>query len=125
MYTVSVKQDFIARHYLIEGDRGPENECHSHHYVIEVRLEGLGLDQRGYLVDIDNVNACLNELIETYSEKVLNELPEFENRNPSLEIFARILHTAVADRFKDQPLRGLAVRLWEDELAWAGYRETY
>ena len=39
MYTVSVKHDLIARHYLIGGDWGAENDLHSHHYVIEVRVE--------------------------------------------------------------------------------------
>ena len=38
MYTVSVKQDLIAQHYLIGGDWGAENEPHSHHYEVEVRL---------------------------------------------------------------------------------------
>ena len=30
MYTVSVKRDFIARHFLIGGDWGRENEPHAH-----------------------------------------------------------------------------------------------
>ncbi len=40
MYTVSVRRELIARHYLIGGDWGAENDPHSHPYVIEVRLEG-------------------------------------------------------------------------------------
>ena len=52
MYTVSVRRDLIARHYLIGGDWGAENDPHSHPYVIEVRLEAAELDQHGYLVDI-------------------------------------------------------------------------
>jgi 6-pyruvoyltetrahydropterin/6-carboxytetrahydropterin synthase len=125
MYTVSVRKDFIARHALTGGDWGAENDLHSHHYVVEVRLEGLGLDQHGYLVDIDDVNAVVQEIIETYREKKLNDLKGFENRNPSLERFARIIQESVAEGFKDLPLRAIAVRLWENDLAWAEYRETY
>jgi 6-pyruvoyltetrahydropterin/6-carboxytetrahydropterin synthase len=29
MYTVSVKRDFIASHFLVGGDWGNENECHA------------------------------------------------------------------------------------------------
>jgi 6-pyruvoyltetrahydropterin/6-carboxytetrahydropterin synthase len=32
MYTVAVRRDFIAQHYLIGGDWGAENELHAHHY---------------------------------------------------------------------------------------------
>ena len=125
MYTVSVRKDFIARHALIGGDWGTENKLHSHHYRVEVRLEGSGLDRHGYLVDIDDIDAGLQETIAIYRDQTLNDLPEFNAKNPSLERFARIIHAALADRFKDLPLRGMAVRVWENELAWAEYRQTY
>ena len=44
-YTVAVERDFIARHKLIGGDWGPENELHSHHYRVELALEGSELDR--------------------------------------------------------------------------------
>ena len=44
MYTVAVRRDFIAQHYLIGGDWGAENELHSHHYQAEVQLEGAELE---------------------------------------------------------------------------------
>ena len=40
MYTLAVKRNFIAQHFLIGGDWGEENYLHSHHYVLEVLLEG-------------------------------------------------------------------------------------
>ena len=52
MYTLGVRRDFIARHFLIGGDWGPENFPNSHHYILELQLEGRELDQHGYLVDI-------------------------------------------------------------------------
>ena len=60
MYTVAVKKDLIAQHYLIGGDWGAENDPHSHHYVIEVRLEAAELDQHGYLVDIVKIETELD-----------------------------------------------------------------
>ena len=52
MYTLAVKRDFVAQHYLIGGDWGAENEWHSHHYALELQLIGPELDAHGYLVDI-------------------------------------------------------------------------
>ena len=40
MYAVAVSRDFVAQHFLIGGDWGAENESHSHHYRVEVGLEG-------------------------------------------------------------------------------------
>ena len=39
MYTVGVKRSFAARHFLIGGDWGSENELHSHDYTAELELE--------------------------------------------------------------------------------------
>ncbi|NBC84889.1 MAG: 6-carboxytetrahydropterin synthase, partial [Bacteroidetes bacterium] len=40
MYELMVRRDFIAQHYLTVPDAGPENEWHSHHFTIEVELQG-------------------------------------------------------------------------------------
>jgi 6-pyruvoyltetrahydropterin/6-carboxytetrahydropterin synthase len=124
MYSVSVRRDFIAQHHLIGGDWGPENELHSHHYVVEVALEGETLNTHGYLVDIDDVFATLDAQVEYFKDKILNTLPEFKAANPSLEHLARILCQAVARQLKDQHVSAVTVRVWENELAWAGYRKN-
>ena len=84
MYSVTVRTDFIAQHYLIGGDWGPENERNSHHYVLELQLDGTQLDQHGYLVDIVQVEAELRDLRAHYTDRLLNDLPEFAGLNPSI-----------------------------------------
>ena len=122
MYTLGVRRNFIARHFLIGGDWGPENYPNSHHYVLELQLEGSQLDQHGYLVDIVDVEKHLDEIVNYYKEKMLNECPEFAGLNPSIEHFARILATTLSDRIKAANISGLKVALWEHESAWAAYR---
>ena len=121
MYTLGVRRDFIARHFLIGGDWGPENFPNSHHFVLELQLQANDLDQHGYLVDIVDVSRNLDELIAQFSEKMLNDLPEFEGLNPSLEHFARILAVALDSRLKASNICGLKVILWENDSAWASY----
>ena len=121
MYTLDVRRDFIARHFLIGGDWGPENFPNSHHYVLELQLEGRELDQHGYLVDIVDVEKHLDELIVYYKEKMLNDLPEFKGLNPSLEHFARIFAASLSERIKAKNISGLKVILWVNESAWAAY----
>ena len=121
MYTLGVRRDFIARHFLVGGDWGSENFPNSHHYVLELRLEGSELDQHGYLVDIVDVEKHLDEIVNYYKDQMLNEKLEFAGLNPSIENFARILATSLSEKIKAENISELKVVLWENEAAWAAY----
>lgn len=121
MYTLAVRRDFIARHFLIGGDWGPENNPNSHHYTLELQLSGEELDQHGYLCDIVEVEKNLDDVVEYYKEQMLNEKPEFDGLNPSIEHFARILAVTLSERIKASNVTALKVVLWENELAWAAF----
>jgi 6-pyruvoyltetrahydropterin/6-carboxytetrahydropterin synthase len=122
MYTLAVKRDFIARHYLIGGDWGPENQEHSHHYQVEVILEAEKLDRHGYLVDIVDVETNLEALVDHFRDRILNELDEFRGLNPSIEHFCRNFCRALSARISAQQLVALTVKIWENDIAWASYR---
>jgi 6-pyruvoyltetrahydropterin/6-carboxytetrahydropterin synthase len=121
MYTLGVRRDFIARHFLIGGDWGPENLPNSHHYILELQLEGSEPDQHGYLVDIVDVEKHLDEIVGYYREQMLNEKPEFAGLNPSIEHFARILCTVLNERISAKNISTIKVVLWEHDNAWAAY----
>ncbi|MCB0306046.1 MAG: 6-carboxytetrahydropterin synthase [Calditrichaeota bacterium] len=123
MYTLAVKREFIAQHFLIGGDWGEENRLHSHHYVLEVRLEGRELDRHGYLVDIVDVEKALEGLVAYFKDRTLNELPEFAGLNPSVEHFTRICCRRLLEQIDVAGLEALTVKIWENEIAWAAYRE--
>ena len=123
MYAMSVRTDFIAQHFLIGGDWGAENERNSHHYVLALQLEGSELDEHGYLVDIVQVEQELGEVRRDYGDHLLNDLPEFAGLNPSIEHFARIVCQRLGKRLAAPNLSAIAVRLWENEVASASYRE--
>lgn len=122
MYKLAVRRDFIARHYLIGGDWGPENRPNSHHYLLELRLSGETLDEHGYLVDIVEVEKHLDQVTSYFSEKMLNDLPEFSGLNPSIENFARLLCHQFDGRLQAANLCQLEVVLWENEKAWVSFR---
>jgi 6-pyruvoyltetrahydropterin/6-carboxytetrahydropterin synthase len=125
MYSVILRTDFIAQHFLIGGDWGPENEPNSHHYVLELQLDGPSLDEHGYLVDIVQVETALELVRASYADRLLNDLPEFSGLNPSLEHFARIVCQRLARELGAPNLSHIGVRLWENERASAVYREAF
>ncbi len=125
MYTVTVKRKFIARHYLIGGDWGDENNSHAHHYVIEVMLKGPNLDQHGYLTDICDIESALDYRVAYFKDKMLNDLPEFDGLNPSIEHFARIFCQNIAGTIQTSHLESISVKLWEHDWAWACYQQNF
>lgn len=122
MYTVAVQRKFVAQHFLVGGNWGAENEWHSHHYVVELQLEGESLDQHGYLVDIVDIEHHLNQIVAYYKDQTLNDLPEFAGFNPSIEHFCRLIAQSLAQKITAPNLSGLTVKIWENEIAWASYR---
>jgi 6-pyruvoyltetrahydropterin/6-carboxytetrahydropterin synthase len=123
MYNVAVARDFIASHYLIGGDWGAENELHAHHYKIEIVLFGEELDEHGYLVDIVDIENTLDDLVSKYRDNTLNDLEEFNGLNPSIEHFSRILCEAFTSRLNSKNILIVELKIWENEIAWAGFRK--
>jgi len=121
MYQVAVERDFIAQHYLIGGDWGEENQLHSHHYRLELELTGDSLDKHNYLVDIVEINNLLDEQVNIYKEKSLNDFPIFSNINPSIEYFSKVLCQTLNSGIKAHNIRRVSVKLWENQIAWAAY----
>ncbi len=125
MYTIAVTRDFIARHFLIGGDWGDENQPHAHHYLLEVSIEYGELDQHGYLVDIVAIEAALTQCVAYFENRQLNELPEFDTLNPSLEHFCRIIWYKLRATITPPGVGTLQVKLWENENCWAAYWHPY
>ena len=125
LYSVTVRREFVAWHFLIGGDFGPENERNSHHYRVEVRYEGPRLDRHGFLLDIAEIRRLLDGLVDRYRDQTLNDFPEFAGLNPSVENFARILSDRLAPAATAAPdVTSLEVTVWEDSDAAASYRRA-
>ena len=121
MYATTVLTDFVAQHYLTVPDPGPEGVPHSHHFEVELTFRGPELNEHDYLVDIDDAEAALADLADRYRDELLNDLPEFEGRNPSVERFARVVFERVTDAVTDDTVAELGVTVWEDDAAAATY----
>jgi len=121
MYQLSIQREFIARHRLVGGEWGAENETHSHRYRARIVVEGDELDEHGFLVDLVALRAAVEDIVQQVGERELNELAAFEGLNPSVEHFARIFHAMLAPHLADRAL-ALSVRIWENDHDWASYR---
>lgn len=124
MYSLGMRREFRARHYLTGGDWGEENVEHPHRYRLELVLEAEALDRHGFLVDIVEVERHLDEVTSGFQGQTLNALTDFANANPSIERLATVIHRLFRERLAHFQLAALSVIIWEDEIAWTSYRET-
>ncbi|GGI94545.1 6-pyruvoyltetrahydropterin synthase [Halobellus salinus] len=120
-YELTVTRAFIAQHYLTVPNPGPEGEVNSHRFRVELRFAGPELGEYGYLVDIDAVDDILDSLADRYRDTLLNDLPEFEGLNPSIEHFSRLFGDRVAGALSNPTPTHLTVRIWEDDTSWASH----
>ncbi len=125
MYSLAVRRDFIANHFLIGGDWGNENFTHAHHYIAEVRIISEALDQHGYLVDIVAIEAALEGVVGYFRDQLLNDKPEFVGLNPSIEHFSRIICEKLLVAIDPPGTGTLQIKLWENPNCWAGYRTNF
>ncbi len=73
------------------------------------------------MVDIVEVEALLDAQVRYYKDTTLNDLPEFEGHNPSIEHFALVLCTTLSDTLLATKVDVVTVKIWENEIAWASY----
>lgn len=121
MYTVTVSEPFVAQHFLTVPDPGPEGKVHSHHFEVSVQFRGSSLGEYGYLIDIDAAADALSSVVDHYRDELLNDLPEFEGLNPSVEHFSRLFGDRLLTLIDPPYVEELCVKLWEDDTAWAAH----
>ena len=99
-----------------------EGELHSHHYRVEAVVERGELDERGMVCDLDALDAALAETLGTLEGTDLEAIRPTDAEAVTVEILARWLHEALRDPVRAAGGEFLAVRVWETESAFGGYR---
>jgi 6-pyruvoyl-tetrahydropterin synthase len=69
---VARRYTFVAEHY-VEGAPEPWSKRHSHTYTVEVVAVG-DPDERGMIVDTDELDRAWGEIVESLKGEVLNEV---------------------------------------------------
>ncbi|MGM0453972.1 MAG: 6-carboxytetrahydropterin synthase QueD [Thermodesulfobacteriota bacterium] len=120
MYELKVQTRFAAAHQLKMVTEKCEN-LHGHNWKVELHVAGNALKPSGVLIDFGVVKGYLNEIIDTLDHKFLNELPAFENQNPSSEQIAHYIADQFRQKIADDSIHVSRVSVWESDDACATY----
>jgi 6-pyruvoyl-tetrahydropterin synthase len=118
-YEVGVVRAIRATH-VMPDDEGPEGEPHAHDYRVEVTVTTAALDTNGMAVNLLDVEAALDAALDKVRDGDLDAIRPESLPAVTVEVFARWVHDMVADHIGG----GVAVRVWEHEQAFGGYRST-
>src|SRR5207302_1193816 len=90
-FAISILRTFTAEHqlHLLDGSLEP---LHSHNWQVRVTVGADNLDAIGTVMDFHELQGLVDAVLESMSNRNLNDLAQFETVNPSAENVA--LHIA-------------------------------
>ena len=122
MYEVNVKTGFSAAHQLRLYDGKYEN-LHGHNWSAQVTVEADELDAMGVGIDFVKLKQMVEEFLKKLDYQNINEIPPFDELNPSAENIARWLFLKLKDQVGSQTTRVKRVEICEMEGCGASYFE--
>jgi len=114
IYTVRVEARFEAAHYLREY-RGISEPLHGHSYKVEADLasRGGGIDSDSIAVDFISAKQKLEALAKKLDYGCINDVPPFNEINPSAENIAAWFHRELTTAVADEHAVVRSVTIWE------------
>lgn len=123
MYIVAVRSHYDSAHAL-RNYKGKCENLHGHRYEVEVALSAEELGAGGMAYDFVDVKRHLREITEALDHRNLNELPPFDQIEPSAENQARYIHDELKRKLGGAMGEALLyARVWETPNQWAQYSE--
>jgi len=123
MFEVRQETTVAAAHQL-RFSGGDGERMHGHNWRIVAVVRCRSLDARGMVMDFNDLGNELRRLVGPYEHVVLNELPPYDDLNPTAENMALVVAEQLGAKLDDGRLRVHRVEVWEtDNCAAIYYRD--
>ncbi|GAB7079840.1 6-carboxytetrahydropterin synthase QueD [Megalodesulfovibrio paquesii] len=120
-WRLSVTRDFAAGHAL-RHYQGKCEQLHGHNFSVQVVVEGQTLDPTvEILMDFGDLKRCTDQVLAALDHRNLNEVPPFDQLNPSSENLARSIFQNLAPLLTAYPVRLVSVTVCEKPGQCASY----
>lgn len=123
MHTIFKDFTFSAAHAIRGHTRGCQN-LHGHNYRVRVHLRAGRLDDLGMVLDFADLKEMMQEILGPFDHRVINDIPPFDERNTTAELFSEYVFQEVARRLDGRAedrdrVRVVRVEVWENDTACA------
>jgi len=120
MFEISAEYSFAAGHAL-RGYKGKCENVHGHNYKIQVTVEGEQLNSIGLLMDFVDLRGAIKALADRLDHRFLNDLPPFDQLNPSAENLAKYFCDELESQVRGHGVHVRSVVVWETDTTSATY----
>jgi 6-pyruvoyltetrahydropterin/6-carboxytetrahydropterin synthase len=107
-----VEQHFDAAHFL-RGYRGKCEAMHGHRFRVVVKIDSSGLDDIGLAYDFVELKQHLADVISRFDHTCLNDVPPFDQINPSSENIAATIYKELKLKLAGAPVSISCIEVWE------------
>ena len=119
MYRISVEQHFDAAHYLRDYHGKCEN-LHGHRFKVVASLKAAKLNEIGLAYDFLELKRHLGEILAQFDHTCLNDVPPFEQLNPSSENIAATIYDQLTRHLPGEVSLS-TVEVWESPQSCVTY----
>lgn len=112
MYEISVERHFDAAHFL-RGYQGKCEAMHGHRFKVVAKIRASALDDIGLAYDFTNLKRHLDAVLVKYDHTCVNEVPPFDEINPSSENMAASIYEELQRKLAGAPVSLGCVEVWE------------
>ncbi len=120
VYEITVEASFSASHQLRDY-KGKIEPLHGHNFRVQASVAARELDGIGLVVDFLELEDWLKEILAPYDHRHMNDLPPFDELNPSTEHMARLFYDQLQEKLSPRGLRVRRIRVWEAPTFSASY----
>jgi 6-pyruvoyltetrahydropterin/6-carboxytetrahydropterin synthase len=122
VFEVYVQAHFSAAHAL-RGYPGDCSRTHGHNWIIDVFVKCKKLNEIGIGVDFRDIKKGVKDVLKGLDHFNLNELPPFNEDNPTSENIARFLYIQLGERLNSDVVKVSKIKVSETPGAGAFYWE--
>jgi len=121
-YRTKIVTEFAAAH-LLRGYPGICSRLHGHNWKVDVVVVATELDEIGMGMDFRDIKAATNELIGALDHRNLNDIPPFDEINPTAENVSAYIYKGLSDKLDNERVHIDSVTIWETDRACVTYSE--
>jgi 6-pyruvoyltetrahydropterin/6-carboxytetrahydropterin synthase len=122
MYQINIETHFSAAHRLIQYD-GECERLHGHNWKVVVSVSSKTLDNLGMVMDFKILKDKTKFFIAKLDHQYLNEIPPFNEINPTTENMAKYLFDELSDVVNTDIVKISRVEVWESPTCSASYTQ--
>jgi len=114
MYKIIETFKFGSSHSFIDAF-GVGTGSHGHDWNVKITAITESLNKLGQVIEYKTLRKLVQEEIDKFDQKYLNEMDEFKNMNPTEEIIAALIYLVLSEKINDGNIKISEVEIWELE----------